>query len=161
MHTYGLFRSQPSNAGAGQSDITSLDREIKAIERHLKDYPDQEKRLISALRTGQFTQDYVLDEINRIKADRGEDSARLKELKQAKIDLSNLEKAEMKLSRFYAGVRERIEQCNNGGKRLAFEALALKVRATPHNVEITAVIPVDITTTQSSDSLLTTEQTSA
>jgi len=66
----------------------------------------------------------------------------------------------MKLSRFYDGVRERIEQSSYEDKRLAFEALALKVRATPQNVEITAVIPVDITTTQSSDSLLTTEQTS-
>jgi site-specific DNA recombinase len=150
-----------SEAARTQSDTTSLDKEIKAIERNLKDYPDQEKRLISALKTGQFTQDYVLDEINRTKAAREADLTRLKELKQAKINLSNLEKAEMKLSRFYAGVRERIEQCNNEDKHLAFEALALKVRATPQNVEITAVIPVDVTTTQSSDSLLTTEQTSA
>ena len=32
-------------------------------------------------------------------------------------------------------------------KRLAIEALALEVRATPTKVEVTAIIPVDITTT--------------
>lgn len=65
----------------------------------------------------------------------------------------------MKLNEFYAGIKERIEQSNNDDKRLAFEALALKVKATPQMVEITAIIPVDITTTQSSDSILTTGQT--
>jgi hypothetical protein len=35
----------------------------------------------------------------------------------------------MKLSEFYAGIIERIDRCNNDDKRLAFEALALKVKA--------------------------------
>jgi site-specific DNA recombinase len=53
-----------------QTDITWLDKEIRTIERQLKEYPAQEKRLINALKTGQFTQDYILDELNRNKATR-------------------------------------------------------------------------------------------
>jgi hypothetical protein len=59
------------------------------------------------------------------------------------------------------GVGELAEQSGNEDKCLAFEASALKLRATAQNVEITAVIPVDTTTTKPSDLLLTTEQTSA
>jgi site-specific DNA recombinase len=150
-----------SEATKTQSNATSLDKEIKVIERELKDYPNQEKRLISLLKTGQVTQDYVLDELNHTKTDREADIKHLDELKQAKTHLANLANAEVKLSEFYASVKQRIEQCTFEDKRLAFEALALRVKATPEKVEITGVIPVDITTTQSSDPLLTIARTSA
>jgi site-specific DNA recombinase len=153
-----------SEAAKTQNNATSPDKEIKVIERQLKDYPNQEKRLINALRTGQFTQDYILDEINRTKADREGDLKRLNELKQVKILLANLEKAEIKLGEFYATVKKSIEQCTFDYKRLAFEALALRVKATPERADIAGTIPIEITTTQSSgqnDPLLTIEQTSA
>jgi seryl-tRNA synthetase len=154
------LRKQAEMARA-QSNITSLDKEIKVIERRLKDYPLQEKRLINAIKTAQFTEDYILDEINRVKAERIADTTRLDELKQAKIHLANLATAEAKLGEFYNIVKERIEHCSDEDKRLAFEALALKVKATSETVEITGVIPVEITAMQSSEALLTIEQTSA
>jgi site-specific DNA recombinase len=150
-----------SEVGGTQRDIISLDKEIRTVERQVKEYPNQEKRLISLLKTGEFTQDYVLDEINRTKREREESLKRLEELKLAKNHLVNLENAEVKLSEFYIKVRQRIEQCSPGDKRLAFEALALRIEATKEKVEITGIIPVEITATQSSDPLLTTGQTSA
>ncbi|MBI4187924.1 MAG: recombinase family protein [Chloroflexi bacterium] len=150
-----------AEAERAQSDITPLDEEIKAIGHRLKDYPNQEKRLINAIKTGQFTEDYVLDEINRVKSEREADMKQRDELRQAKIHLANLATAEAKLDDFYNSVKQRIEQCGDDDKRLAFEALALKVKASPELVEIAGVIPVDITTMQSSGPLLTIAQTSA
>jgi hypothetical protein len=43
-------------------------------------------------------------------------------------------------------VRGLVKQSSNEDKCLALDALALEMRATPQNVEITAVIPFDITT---------------
>ncbi len=142
-------------------DITSLDKEIRTVERQVKENPNQEKRLISLLKTGEFTQDYVLDEINRTKREREGGLKRLEELKLAKTQIVNLENAEVKLSEFYSSVRRRIERCSSEDKRLAFEALALRIEATKEKVKITGIIPVEITATQSSDSLLTIEQTLA
>ena len=147
-----------------QGDIASMDKETRIVQRRLKEYPNQEKRLINALKVGDFTQDYVLDEINRTRKEREADLRLLDELKQAKIQLANLEMAEVKLDEFYLSVMQRIEQCTFEDKRLAFEALALKVKATQDQAHIIGVIPVDITTSQSSatnEGLLTTEQTSA
>ena len=70
----------------------------------------------------------------------------------------------MKIGEFYDSVKEHLEQCSSEDKRLAFEALALKITATHEAVEITGIIPVDITATQSSvknEPLLTIAQTSA
>ena len=150
-----------ADAEKSNTDITSLDREIKTIQHRLKDYPNQEKRLINALKTGKFTEDFVLDEMNRMKAEQEADGRRVSELKQAKMNLANLATAESKLGDFYDSIRQRIEQCTDDDKRLAFEALALKSTATPEEVEITGIIPVEITTTQSSDPLLTIARTSA
>ncbi len=56
----------------------------------------------------------------------------------------------MKLAAFYDSARQRIEQCSAEDKRLAFEALAPKVTATPEHVDVIGVIPIEITTEQSS-----------
>lgn len=45
----------------------------------------------------------------------------------------------------------RIEQCTDDEKRLTFEALNIKILATSEKIEIQGVIPIDIITTQLSD----------
>jgi hypothetical protein len=56
--------------GAGQQVGTSnLDRDINRTRKQVKEYDSQEKRLIRALRSGEFTQDFVLDELNHLKQD--------------------------------------------------------------------------------------------
>ncbi|MHB8084443.1 MAG: hypothetical protein ACYDHZ_01270 [Dehalococcoidia bacterium] len=85
----------------------------------------------------------------------------MEELKLAKTHIINHENAKVELSEFYSNLRQRIEQCSSEDKRLAFEALALRIEATKEKVEITGIIPVEIAAAQSSDPLLTTARTSA
>lgn len=53
-----------------QSDNGSLDKDIKCLQRQLKDYDNQEERLVKALQFGAFTENVVLDSINQLKNDR-------------------------------------------------------------------------------------------
>ena len=78
------------------------------------------------------------------------DNKRMAELRQAKDHLTALAKAEIKLPGLQEVV-DRIDQCTFDEKRLALDALNIKVKATTDNIEITGVIPVDITPAQTSD----------
>ncbi len=66
-----------------------------------------------------------------------------------KDQLLKLENAEVQLTDLQS-VIDRIEQCTYEEKRLALDALDIKVKGTPENIEITSIIPVDIVPTQSS-----------
>jgi len=60
-----------SEAGTDMpQDVANLDREVSRLQRRLKEYVNQEKRLVYELRYGEITKDLVLDEINRLKKDR-------------------------------------------------------------------------------------------
>ena len=132
-----------------QMGDNNLDREITRLRRQVKDYDGQEKRLINALRTDEFTHDFVLDEMNHLKQDRESNNKTLNDLQSVKEQLTKLEKAEIHIADLHS-VINRIEKCTYEEKRLALDTLDIKVKATPEKIEITGVIPVDITSTQSS-----------
>ena len=67
--------------------------------------------------------------------------------------------AEIKLSEFCSGVRKNLARCTTENKRLALDTLDIKVVATKESIEIEGAIPTDITTTQTSEDLLTTART--
>ena len=120
-----------------------------------------EQSLISLLRHEEVTRDYVLDEINRIKQDRATDEGKLAELRHTKDQMERLSKAEVNLSQFYARVRQNLDECSFEEKRLALQMLDVRVMASRDRVDITGVMPMEITTTSLSGDLITTERTSA
>lgn len=138
-----------------------IDREIGTLRRKIRGYDAQEKRLIKLFRYGEITQDSILDELNQLKKDHQDDEEKLANLCRAKEQLTKLAKAEIKLNEFCQRVRLNLSECSFADKRLVLEALDIKVIATPEQVEIKGAIPIEATTTQSSEALLTTGQTSA
>jgi len=76
-----------------------------------------------------------------------------------KEQLTKIAKAEIKLSEFCERVRENLAQCIIQEKRLALDALNIKVTASPEQIDIRGTIPTDITTTQTPSEFITTEQT--
>jgi len=66
----------------------NIDKDISRLRRELKSGESQERRLINALKTGAFKQDYVLNEINRLKQDRENGNKRLDELSRLKHSAS-------------------------------------------------------------------------
>jgi site-specific DNA recombinase len=131
-----------------QAGDNNVDKEIVRLRRQVKEYDGQEKRLISALRTGELNQDFVLDEMGHLKKDRVDNGKRLDELQQLREKLTKLENAEIQLPGLQSIV-DRIDQCTYEEKRLALDALDIKVKATRDRVEISGIIPVDVTSTQS------------
>jgi len=140
-------------------DIHSLDKEITKLRRDLRNYEYQEKRLVKLFRYEEIAENSLLDELNQLKQDRITDEERLAQLQQAKGQLTRLANTEIKLNEFCEGVRQNLEQCTLQDKRLALDALDIKVVSTQQGIDIKGNIPIKIATTDVN--LLTTGQTSA
>lgn len=95
-----------------------------------------------------------------MKKDRETDEASLLVLNQARERICKLGQAEMKLNDYCERVRQNLGQCTLQDKRLALDALDIKVVSTQESTEIKGVIPIVLTSTQSSGGSLTIEQTS-
>jgi hypothetical protein len=79
---------------------------------------------------------------------RSEDETRLKQLLEIKANISSLEGAQVKLDEVYDTVLENIENCPDDVKKLALDALDIKVNASIDNVEIHGVLPLALPTTE-------------
>jgi len=143
---------------------TTLDKEIQKLKRRLKSYEAQEKRLIQLLRYEEVTQDAVLDEINQLKKERESDKQKLENYIFTRERIASLENAELKLKDYCRQLSKDLDNATYQEKREILEMLAIKITATPEQVDIQGVIPLDTTSTQTLDRspyLLTTGQTSA
>ena len=112
------------------------------VERKLRNYEKQERRLIFLLRHGEVTKDYVLDEINRLKNECQVDEEELQKLKETKNKLSHITDAEIKLNEFCQRVQQNLDNANIQDKRLAIEALDIRVTASTQSIDIKGIIPV-------------------
>jgi len=144
-------RTLDGRKGTSQSE-KEIDRQIGKLRRQLKGYEGQHKRLVNLLRFDEISQDDILDELNRIKADKKADEDRITELLTMKPKLQELRAAKVRLEEWYEIARRNIDYSDSESKRLAFKALGLKVYASRDKADIQGIIPVD---------LVTIEQTSA
>ena len=155
--------------GAGQEQKgaiqrTSLSQEIQKLKRKIKSYDSQERRLVQLFRYGEINQDSILDELNQLKKEREADKQKLENYTRAKEHLGNLELAEMRLAEYCQRLRHDLDNATFHEKREILEMLAIKVVATPEHINVEGVIPLEATSTQSSDSspkVLTIGRTSA
>lgn len=119
------------------------------------------RRLITLLRYGEVTQDYVLDEINRLKRERQVNQEELEKLKHTKARLSYLDDAEIKLHEFCQRVRKKLDNATTQDKKLALDALDIRITASTQKIDIKGSIPVEISSMPRSANVTTIEQTSA
>ncbi len=136
-------RTLDSQKGTSQSE-KQIDQQISRLKRQLKGYEGQHRRLINLLRYDEFSQDDVLDEINRIKTDKTADEAKIAELLDMKGKLQGYKDAELRLDEWYEIARHNIDYSDSETKRLAFKALDLKVYASRDRVDIQGIIPVEL-----------------
>ena len=131
----------------GSADSTPLDNDIKTLEKKLYEYDKRRNNLLGAMELGEFDKDEILDRLNNLKLLRSEDETRLKQLLEIKANISNLEGAQVKLDEVYDTVLENIENCPDDVKKLALDALDIKVKASIDDVEIHGVLPLVLPTT--------------
>lgn len=140
------LKEQIENQKDGLAKETGFDIEMKKLGRKIKAYDSQQKRLVKLFRLGVINEDAILDELNQVKADRNANQERLAELEKSKKTLQELQQAEIKLNDFCEAIRQQIDCSSNETKRLALDALDVKVYATRDSVNIQGIIPVDLVT---------------
>jgi len=141
------------------NNISIIDEQIAALQRKLKQYPSQEKRLVTLFRYGQVNEDNVLDELNRLKVEWESTEQKLAELEAAKEASGQSFKIEAKITDFCNTVGANIDTFNLKEKRLALDALAIKVRARKDYVEIKGSIPVKLESSKAPENVTTTVRT--
>ncbi len=134
------------------SNKTTIEKDISKLRRKKANYDYQEKRLISLFRYEEISQDQILDEIVKLKKEREADKQQLSNLEQIKRSQQELRNAEIRLDKCLTTVHQNLDQCTIQTKRLALDALGIKVTVTPNQIDIKGLVPVD---------LVTIEQTSA
>jgi site-specific DNA recombinase len=140
---------------------SDLNREITKLERRLRNYEKRERQLISLLGHGEVTKDYVLDEVNKLKSECEADQKELQKLKETKTRISHVADAEIKLNEFCQRVRQNLDNATIQDKRLALDALDIRVRASTQSIDIKGIIPVEIAALPVSADVTTIAQTSA
>jgi site-specific DNA recombinase len=140
-----------NEAEQAQASSGTIDQEIKVLNRKLKQYSGQERRLMQAFKLG-FTPDVILDEINQTKKEKEADQERLASLIQTKENIAKMGDYEAKLKELCARIAPDLDNCTNQDKKDAYTYLDLKVKATPEGVDIKGYVQ---------PKLLTTGQTSA
>ena len=136
-----------------KASLDSLDTEIRELENTLRNYEKRRSNLLEAMELGEFEKDEILDRLNNIKRLRHEDDAKLNGLLRTREHLASLDNAKVKLSELYNRVLENLMHSTPEIKKLAFDALDIRVYASHDTTEIRGVIPLEL-------ALPTTEQTS-
>jgi len=147
-----------TEAEQAQASNGTIDLEIKSINRKLKQYAGQERRLVQAFKLG-FTPDVVLDEMNKTKKEKEADQARIASLIQTKENIAKMGDYEAKLKELCARIAPDLDNCTNQDKKDAYTYLDLKITATPEGVDIKGYLKPDVIKADSC--VLTTGQTSA
>jgi site-specific DNA recombinase len=138
----------------GMGNLEAIEAEKKELEKTLRNYEQRRANLLQALELGEFEADEVLDRVNNLKRLRREDEAKLKEVRRIRENLTSLRNAKIKLHDLYSRVMDNLENATQEIKRLALDALDIKVYATADKTEIQGMIPLEL-------ALPTTERTSA
>ena len=139
------IRNQTDVEKTQVSDGT-LDQEIKVMNRKMKQYAGQERRLMQAFKLG-FTADVILDEMNQTKKEKEADETRLAGLIQTKENIGKMGDYEVRLKELCARIAPELDNCTNHDRRDAYTYLDLKVTATPEGVDIKGYIQQKLLTT--------------
>ena len=114
----------------------TLDQEIKALNRKIKGYEGQERRLMSVLRLDVVKSDIVLDELNQMKKEQETDKKRLSSLIQTKKYIEKMIDLEAHLKQLCADIAHDLDNCTYQDKRDAYTYLDLKIIATLEGADI-------------------------
>ena len=133
-----------------------IDQEIKALNRKLKQYAGQERRLIQAFKLG-FTPDVILDEMNQTKKEKEADQGRLASLVETRENIGKVGDYKGNLKELCGRIVPELHNCTSQDKKDAYRYLDLRIKATPEGADIKGYLKPDVI--QADSYVLTTGQT--
>lgn len=125
-----------------------IDKDIALLKRKAKKHAGQQRRLVSLFRLGEFNENDILDEMNQLKEDKKADEDKLAELLATKEAILQFKLSEAKLKGFCDTLSQQIDYSDNESKRLALDALDIKVYATRSSINVQGIIPANLVTTE-------------
>jgi hypothetical protein len=120
-----------------------IETQIMELTGKLPKYEERKTNLLQAMELGEFGKDEILDRLNNIKRLRHDDESKLTDLIKTRDNITNLAEAKIKLGQLYDHVLDNLENATSEIKRLAYDALNIKVYASPDKLEIRGVIPLE------------------
>ena len=147
---------EQSEVEEGRISNGTIDEEIKALNRKIKQYGGQERRLIEALKVG-FASDMVLDEMNRTKKEKEADAARLASLVETREKVAKVGDYKDKVKELCARIVPELDNCTSQDKKDAYRYLDLRIAATPRCADIRGYVRPEVT--EGDSYVLTTGQT--
>jgi site-specific DNA recombinase len=139
------------SSAQNQTNSLALDKEIAKLRRNLKGHKADERSLLSLFRHKEIDRNTLLDEINQLKEDREGDEQRLTEFTQSKERLAELVNSEIKIAEYCSNVARNLADCSYENKRLALDALQVKVVATKDEFQINGVLPIEVNSNMVAD----------
>ncbi len=139
----GVILTQLADSTNSRS-MTEVEIDIVAIKENLRTYERRRTNLLQAMELGEFEKDEILDRLNNLKNLRHEDETKLSDLLSTRDNIQNLAKAKIRLNHLYDHVMENLDGGTEDVKRLALDALDIRVYASPDNLEIKGVIPLQL-----------------
>jgi site-specific DNA recombinase len=137
IHEVERQRNDANSIGVLETELRHIERQLKSVDR------DQAQLLEWAIKG--FPEDMVIAQNKKLNAKRESLKAQKAKLEQ-RIRASREATITMpRLERFVEVIRERLANLDFETKRLAIEALDIKVWIDGHNVEITGSIPISDT----------------
>ncbi len=106
---------------------------------------------MSLFRHKQIGRDALLDEINQLKQDMEQDEQKLAELTQSHENMAGLADAELKIGEYCSTVLRNLDSFTYEDKRLALDALGVQIVATPGDYQLTATLPIEVSSNVSAN----------
>lgn len=129
-----------------QDESSFIEEELARIRSSIRRLADQERRLIRLFGIGRVTEEYVLREVEQVKKARQALESELAELQQQRQRIVNLDGLSEQVRAFCGQVAERPDEFDFEEKRLALQALQIKIVVGRDGAKLTGAIPQDLAT---------------
>ena len=126
-----------------QEESSFLEEELARIRASIRRLADQERRLIRLFGIGQVTEEFVMREVDQVKKARRALEGDLAGLQQQRQQVANLDGLSDHVRAFCAQVAERLDEFDFDEKRLALEALQIKVVVARDGANLFGAIPAN------------------
>lgn len=129
-----------------QGNAPLLEMEIARVRAAIQRLADQEKRVIRLYGVGQVTEDYVLREAEQIKKARRAKEEELANLQRQQAQLQHLEGLADRVREFCSQITARTNGFDFEEKRLALQALQVKVVVGKDGARLMGAVPTNLAT---------------
>ena len=129
-----------------QDDPSALDQEISRLRSSVRRLADQEKRLIRLFGLGSVTEEYLVRETQSVKRSRETQEAELNELQASKRRSQDLDGLSERVRAYCSQVASRLDEFGLEDKKLALQALQIKVAVDRDGAVLKGAIPQNLAT---------------